>query len=299
MTKKREELVLEHVTKNQKGIEVGPWFSPLAPKQAGYNCLTLDVFDGPTLRQRAAVDPNVPKEKISAIEDVDLLGSSTEIAQLVSGKHELGTFDYIVSSHNFEHLPNPIKFLQGCAQVLKPGGLLSMAIPDRRACFDHYRPNSRLSEWIQAYFEDRRQPTLAQEFDQHVFFCPDWQGKSRPELSTNLKEAYESWRSRRDSRDVPYQDAHCWTFTPNSFEILIIEAGFLGLSPFVPLHISPTKGVEFFVHLRNSGYLGSSDLASKEFYERRQALFELTSAEPNVMEPEIKPEPSRKFRLWR
>ena len=90
------------------------------------------------------------------IEDVDLVGSSTHIGELVRARGEAGTFDYVVSSHNFEHLPNPIRFLQGCAEALRPGGILSMAIPDRRACFDYFRPVTRLSDWIQAFVEDRK-----------------------------------------------------------------------------------------------------------------------------------------------
>lgn len=293
MSTTREDLVREHITKDQKGIEVGPWFSPMTPKRAGYNCLALDVFDGHTLRQRAAVDPNIPKDKIGSIEEVDLVGTSTEIAQLVSDRNELGTFDYIVSSHNFEHLPNPIKFLQGCGKVLKPNGWLSMAIPDRRACFDRYKSNSRLSEWIAAYFEDRKQPTLAQVFDMSILSSLDPPKKSVPQIARSLKEAFESWSVRKDLPETPYQDVHCWTFTPTSFELLIIESGLLGLSPFVPVHVSKTMGNEFFVHLKHVGYLDGSE-KSAEFYDRRQTLFEALRAESNLVEKRW-----RKFHLWK
>ena len=37
-----------------------------------------------------------------------------------------------------------------------------MAIPDRRACFDYFRPLTRLSDWIQAFVEDRSRPSSAQ-----------------------------------------------------------------------------------------------------------------------------------------
>lgn len=247
----RDDQIRGHITKDQKGIEVGPWFSPITPKRAGYTCWVLDVFDGPTLRQRAAVDPNIAKEKIECIEDVDLVGTSTEIAQLVRARNELGTFDYIVSSHNFEHLPNPIKFLQGCGQVLKPAGWLSMAIPDRRACFDRYKSNSRLSEWIAAYFEDRQQPTLAQVFDMSVLSSLDPPKKAVPQIARSLKEAFESWDAHKDLPETPYQDVHCWTFTPTSFELLMIESALLGLSPFVPVHVSPSHYTQLPICLAN------------------------------------------------
>jgi hypothetical protein len=70
--------ILKNITKTQKGIEVGPWFSPLAPKQKGYNCLSLDVFDTETLKERAKTDPLVADNKIPLIEPVDLIGTATD-----------------------------------------------------------------------------------------------------------------------------------------------------------------------------------------------------------------------------
>src|SRR4051812_21528373 len=161
----RRDAILKYATKQQLGIEIGPWFNPIAAKRDGYRCLPLDVFDAETLRKRAADDPNISEAAAAMIEDVDLIGSSTHIGELVRARSEAGIFDYIVSSHNFEHLPNPIRFLQGCAEALKPDGVLSMAIPDRRGCFDYFRPVTRLSEWIQASIEDRCKPSHAQAFD--------------------------------------------------------------------------------------------------------------------------------------
>jgi 2-polyprenyl-3-methyl-5-hydroxy-6-metoxy-1,4-benzoquinol methylase len=104
----------------------------------------MDVFDTETLRARAAADPNIVSD-IAAIEEVDLVGSATELEQVVSQRCPLSSFDYVVSSHNFEHLPNLIRFLQACARVLKPGGMVCMAIPDHRTCFDFFRPPTMLT----------------------------------------------------------------------------------------------------------------------------------------------------------
>ena len=119
----RNEQILRGLNKSMRGLEIAPYFSPLAPKRDGYNCTTLDVFDREELVRRAAADPNIPEEGLGRIEPVDFVGSATEIADLVPSP-EHGAFDYIVSSHNFEHLPNPIRFLQGCERLLKPSGIL-------------------------------------------------------------------------------------------------------------------------------------------------------------------------------
>jgi SAM-dependent methyltransferase len=146
----RREQILKHVDKDKKGLEIGPWFAPLAPKREGYNCLSLDVFDAQTLREKAEQDLNIPKSSIPLIEEVDILGTATDLEDAIAARDAVGTFDYIISSHNFEHLPNPIKFLRGCEKALKPGAYLSMAVPDKRACFDYFRPISTLGALIEA-----------------------------------------------------------------------------------------------------------------------------------------------------
>ena len=257
----RRQSILKYTTKDQRGIEIGPWFNPIAPKREGYRCLSLDVFDSETLRTRAAGDPNIAPEFIPLIEDVDLVGSCTHIGELVKARGEAGTFDYVVSSHNFEHLPNPICFLQGCAEALRPGGMLSMAIPDRRACFDYFRPVTRLSDWIQAYIEERSRPSRAQDFDSRELFARYDDGKQRAfaffrnnppakvSVDLGLDIVLRDWMQRMRAMDENYYDAHCSVFTPSSFELLVRDAAYLGLAPFEVVEIFDS-GCEFHAHLR-------------------------------------------------
>jgi SAM-dependent methyltransferase len=276
--------ILQFITKEQVGIEVGPWFAPIAPKKEGYNCRALDLFDAATLRRKAQSDPAVPKERIPEIEEVDLIGSAGAIADLVAERGALGTFDYIISSHNFEHLPDPIRFLQGCEKVLKQGGILSMAIPDRRLCFDYFRPHTTLSAWLEAYFESRDRPTFAQVFEQNTLRSSmDRDGK--PVTSwllfddphgvapfRTLQEAFDSWTASVAGPDSEYRDVHCWVFTPASFELLIRDLEFLKLVNFEIVDVSPPIGNEFVVHLRkkSSGIEGKID--QEWFYETRKTL---------------------------
>ena len=108
--------ILNGITKDMRGIEIAPWFAPLAPKRHGFNCLVVDVFSKDELSKRAAADHNIPDKNVSLIEHVDIVGSATEISSLIPVS-EHGTFDYIISSHNFEHLPNPIKFLRASGET--------------------------------------------------------------------------------------------------------------------------------------------------------------------------------------
>ncbi|MGF6371287.1 SAM-dependent methyltransferase/cell division protein FtsB [Paraburkholderia sp. RAU6.4a] len=260
----RRDAVLKGISRAQKGIEIGPWFNPLASKAEGYQCLVLDVFDLATLRQRATDIANVPDDIRDRIEEVDLLGSSTQIEELVRSRGELGQFDYIVSSHNFEHLPDPIRFLQGCAQALKPGGLISMAIPDKRSCFDYFRPVSTLGQWIEAYECKREKPTSAQYFD--LYSClgafDNGNGKDiafhrgvtpdRVSVGLALEKYYAEWLKQTRSGSVEYLDTHCSVFTPSSFELLIRDLGYLGLCSFEIVEVFDSPGVEFYGRLRKA-----------------------------------------------
>ena len=280
----RRQRILQFITKQQVGIEVGPWFAPIAPKKDGYNCWALDLFDAATLRRKAQSDPAVPRERIPEVEEVDLIGSATSIADLVSERGELGTFDYIISSHNFEHLPDPIRFLRGCEKVLKGGGILSMAIPDRRACYDYFRPHTTLSAWLEAYFESRVRPTFAQVFEQNTLRSSmDRDGKLMTSWSLyddprriaplrTLQEYFDSWKAFLAAPDSEYRDVHCWVFTPASFELLIRDLEFLTLVNFEIVDVSPPIGNEFVVHLRkkSGGIEGAVD--QERFYETRKNL---------------------------
>jgi hypothetical protein len=285
--------ITKHITKDKIGIEVGPWSNPIVPKRDGYNSLVLDCFDAQTLREKAKADPYIPDEKIPNIEDVDLIGSSTEIADLAEKKGILGKIDYITSSHNFEHQPNPIRFLQGCEKVLRPGGVLSMAIPDRRTSFDYFRPHTTLAAWLEAYFAGRERPIFTQIFEQNCSHCHDsLTGKDLTDFfhlsydparitpPRTLQHAFDWWKAYLANPDKTYRDTHCSVFTPASFELLISDSVFLGLTQLQLIEISETNYNEFYVHLQRpatDAIPGTSNADS--FYEKRKSLLHRVNSE--------------------
>lgn len=281
MDRKKE--LLKHVSKEARGIEIGPYFSPLAPKREGYNCLSLDVFDTEAVKHRARLDPSLPEGAVDLIEPVDLVGSATDIDALCRGAGVAGALDYILSSHNFEHFPNPIAFLQACGRVLKPGGALSLALPDKRACFDFFRPLTGLGAMIEAFHEGRSRPTYRQIFEQNAqmarfvdgekslvcFLLDEKLEKIVPER--RLREAFDAWEGMRTANDPHYHDVHCWTFTPASFRLLLSDLFFLGLSPFVVEAATDTGQSDFVAHLRLVGYTAFSPAETEDYYAAREA----------------------------
>lgn len=59
-----------------------------------------------------------------------------------------GAFDFVVANHVLEHVTSPIRALEEWHRILRPGGLLLMAIPDQRFTFDHRRARTTLAHLI-------------------------------------------------------------------------------------------------------------------------------------------------------
>lgn len=271
------------VTKLDLGIEIAPYFNPIVPKAEGYNVLILDVFDTATLREKAKEDPNIDNERIAKIEDVDLVTDASRLTNLVESEGLANKMHYIVSSHNFEHLPDPISFLQGCSGALLPGGVLSMAIPDCRACFDHFRMPTRLSDWLGAYHGAHKQPSPEVCFD----FASNNAQYDLTEQSfipnRNLKSVYLNYLSQIE-KPGPYQDTHCSVVFGQSLELMLRDLMYLGLIDFEIVEISETSGIEFFVHLRkvNSQEKDTTTLQSDDaFFKRRFELMKQVNASFN------------------
>jgi GT2 family glycosyltransferase/SAM-dependent methyltransferase len=273
--------LLEAITKDQIGIEIGPWFSPIVPKRDGYRSLVLDLFDADTLRELARRDKGIAESAIPNIEEVDLRGPATNLAAMVAERGLTGQVDYIISSHNFEHVPDPVRFLQACERVLKPGGVLSMAIPDRRTSFDYFRPHSTTGEFLEAFWERRDRPTPGQIFTYEALHAKNdidgverigWSLTSDPSTIRfvgNFANAFSRGTAAASNRD--YVDVHCWAFTPASFELIITDLQTLGVLRMRLAKLVGPNGHEFYARLINEAS-EFQPASSADFMRRRTEL---------------------------
>ena len=255
-------------------LEIGPYFSPIAPRSAGYRTTTLDVFDTELLRQKAAVDPNIPPARVAEIEDVDLVGSACDLADLTTARFGANhRFDWILSSHNIEHIPNPIRFLQQSAAVLRPEGVLRMAVPDKRFCFDHFRQLTDVSEWLQAFRENRGQPTAYQVFREEAHrSTPLADAAGWMPIRSSLA-LFRDWFGPDGTVPTHYMDTHCWAFTPESFELLVRDTIAFGLVDLQIGSVSATCGIEFYVDLIRPA--SPVAIIESEYYATRERLLRL------------------------
>lgn len=279
----RLDLLRRYTTKADLGIEIAPYFNPIVTKAAGYNVMIVDVFDTATLRQRVLDDPLIPDSKVGDVESVDFVSDASDLLTAVEARGLVGQFAYIVSSHNFEHLPNPVRFLQGCSAALRPGGMLTMAIPDYRACFDHFRMPTRLSDWLAAYHRGYTRPAPETRFD----FRADQSMYMRDGVATVgcdiaiddpagflpsrvMRHAYAEYLADL-AAPPPYKDAHCSAVCGTSFELMVRDLRHLGVIDLEVAEVVPTLGLEFFVHLRKP-QPGTAPEDDETYYRRRAGL---------------------------
>jgi len=240
------------------GLEIGPSHSPMAPKRQGFAVHVVDHLTGPELRQKYQGHP----VDLDAIEEVDFVWHGEPLPELVGGRDR---YHWIVASHVIEHIPDVVAFLQGCEQVLRPGGVLSLVVPDKRSCFDHFRPLTTTGELLDAHLDGRRRPTPGQVFDHHagaVALDHDiaWSlGRAgRFNLVHQFAEAKQQWDRARTSDD--YIDVHLWRFVPDSFRLILQDLRQLGLTSFVVKKMFDTESHEFHMTLGTGlPHLGTVD----------------------------------------
>ena len=246
----RAKLLCGDLQKSAKIIEIGPNFAPLVPKRDGWNTTIVDHAPREELikkyRGNPAVDPGI-------FEEIDLIWQGGSLENLV-GQAAWGTYDAFIASHVIEHTTGIVRFLQSARKLLKDSGVVILTIPDKRKCFDVFRPLSTTGDAVVAYREQRQRHT-AKTFFEHFLYqvhrdrCPGCliSDQSRPVLSGRI-EAGTSYLKLAESED--YVDAHGWIFTPSSFELMILELRAMGLLKLSIEKVREAPATEFYAWLR-------------------------------------------------
>ncbi len=277
----RFERLLKHTNISKKGIEIAPYHKPILPKADGHDVLILDVFDTDRLRANFKDNFGDDKQREARIEAVDFVGDACDLGAIITKAGMAGQFNYVVSAHNFEHLANPIKFLQGVGAALETGGALSMAVPDYRCCFDRFRVPTRLSDWLTAYHLDKKQPNAADLFDARIGSTTmgddiaymvklNFAYRPTPYVACkNFRGEYNNF-CKEIKKPSPYQDTHCSVFFPELLELYLRDLRHLDLIDLELIESPKQNGAEFIVYLKK---VATPPQTSEEDYRKvRQDL---------------------------
>jgi predicted SAM-dependent methyltransferase len=124
-----------------EGLEVGALHSPLrVPGRASVRY--VDRMDVENLRQHY---PELATEKLVAVDVIDdgeKLGSQSD-----------SSADFIIANHFIEHTEDPLGTLANHLRVLRPGGILYLAVPDRHRTFDADRQGTSVEHIVRDHLE--------------------------------------------------------------------------------------------------------------------------------------------------
>lgn len=214
------------------GLEIGALANPIVAKEVG-NVYYVDYATKDQLIKNFTNDlhdnnSNVigwyPKIDISRIVDVDFIWGQQTLRESIPQHLE---FDYVIASHVIEHVPDIIGWLNEIADVLKVGGIVSLAIPDKRHTFDYFRETTTVSEIIDAFLNQYRRPTARQIFDHYsniaqVSVTDTWDKVlTKNDVSLFYSDDIALKYCLDSMETEQYIDCHCSVFTCDTFiEIL-------------------------------------------------------------------------------
>lgn len=276
--------IKNQIVPGQHGMEIGPSYSPILPKSLGYDVLSLDHANQKELQEKYRNDPSVD---IARIEHVDILDTGCEFKPF---SRNCRGFDYIVSSHNFEHMTDPVHFLQRAERALKPDGRLFLLIPDKRRCFDYFRPVSTSGQLLEAYKRHSLRHTPAVMYD-HVANAATQDGNIAwgEAASGNFQFMHspEQAFAAAMQETEEYRDAHAWTFTSASFQLILHDLHALNLLTMGIAYSHESIGCEFFIVLSPSVpkiSLSRLELAQRALDENPAPAQSIASASPTVLQ---------------
>lgn len=237
-----------------RGLEIGALHNPRFDP-ASDNIYFVDHADTQSLRAKYASDAGLT-DHLDALVDVDFVWGASEdrLAEVVK---EVAPLDFVYASHVFEHLANPVGWLDELYDVLVDGGIVSLVIPDKRFCFDINRRETEIADVVDGYLSRATRPSYRQIYDFYskmvaVDTIAAWAGAdySKDVRSDIEPDLYPMDLCHR-SAEGEYIDSHCGVYTPDSFLTIVEKLAKLGLLRFRvrDFQATPVNSLEFRVVL--------------------------------------------------
>lgn len=219
-----------------EGLEVGAFDYPVVRADTG-RCTFADVRS----TERLARLFRVPIETVAPVEWV--VDRHRPLGEQIPRR-----FDYVVLCHVLEHVPDPIGFLNDVGALVRPGGVVFLAVPDKRHTPDAARPSTTIDELLERSHRRARAPSVAQIME----FARTWSVRRREAFEATPREFLE-WAVRE--HESGEADVHCnvWRDEELFDQLdLLARGGFLpGLEPCLRQPNVPPFN-EFYAALRRN-----------------------------------------------
>lgn len=230
-----------------RGVEIGPFDRPSLPKSDFPRVEYADVFTTDQLREKAKKNPRRKRADVCEVDHVMLDKSFSDLFS----PNEL---DFILCSHVLEHVPDFVGYLRDVENVIRPGGRMVIAYPDRRYTFDLLRAPSSFEALVDRFNRKVTRPDPAVVYDylihhRRVYTGRIWSGVEPMHDGPSFTE--EHALKRMKEAETTYVDAHCNIFTDTEFADMITLLNKKGLISLTVKKMIKTRRPlnEFFVVL--------------------------------------------------
>lgn len=275
----RNEILLGRATHSTRILEIGPGYNPVAPKSDGWNTHVIDHASADELRTKYSGAP----VDVARIEDVDTVWTDGPLHEALDASLR-ESFELVIASHVLEHVPDFVGSLISLSHLLTRDGVISIALPDKRFCFDYFKPVSTTADVLEA-FRSRRTRHSFRSLWGHVAYAASLDGKeawgqdaiASSRFIAPFKDVVNAYWTPDPTASDPYVDCHAWHFTPASLSLIMFELQQLDVTDWKIEDISGPLGCEFFVSLRRAAKNSLPDDQIQEARMRflRDCLLEL------------------------
>lgn len=204
------------VSDSHDGLEIGPYDRPFFKREVYPNIKYADVFTTEELRKHASANP---KRDSTQVQTVDYVTANKSLSDVIPES----SLDFVFCSHVLEHVPDLIKSLQDIEQILKPGGKLLCAYPDRNYTFDIDRDPTNFQTLIDRNERKIWKPDPETVYDyflkyRQVFVGRLW--RKLPDSRGPLRYTEAEAKQQSIAAATEYVDVHCNLFTSKEFETI-------------------------------------------------------------------------------
>lgn len=159
-----------------RGLEIGALHAPF-PLPPGASAVYVDRMPVEQLRAHYPELGDAPLAPVDVVDDAETLASFEPESQ-----------DFLVASHLLEHCEDPIGALLRWLRVVRPGGIVLLAVPDRRFTFDRDRAPTALAHLVRDH-DDGPEASRAEHYLDWVRAVEGRSGDDARERAEALRRA--------------------------------------------------------------------------------------------------------------
>jgi|688.fasta_scaffold509484_1 predicted SAM-dependent methyltransferase len=122
------------------GLDLGPWHEPFVTPNGKVK--TVERYSLTELKINFS---ELPEDEFTKLKEPDFV---CDFDKDFLNQFDSASLDFVIASHLLEHIAQPFLLISDAYRILKPGGILLLAIPDLRNTFDFQRKSLGVNHFI-------------------------------------------------------------------------------------------------------------------------------------------------------